>query len=107
MVLGPALAGIVIVGGYELGVLSINTVSFFAVLAVIASFTPPPPSFHGDTSIVDAVREGVRFVRRDPALRFVVESLALNSLLAAPFIAPIPRSCARCSTRRSWVPPCS
>jgi len=29
-------------------------------------------------------------VRRDPALRFVVESLALNSLLAAPFIALIP-----------------
>jgi MFS family permease len=89
-VIGPALAGIVIgLGGYELA-FSINTVSFFAVLAVIASFTLPPPSYHGDTSIVDAVREGVRFVRRDPALRFVVESLALNSLLAAPFIALIP-----------------
>lgn len=89
-VIGPALAGIVIgLGGYELA-FSINTVSFFAVFAVIASFTLPPPSFHGDTSIVDAVREGVRFVRRDPALRFVVESLALNSLLAAPFIALIP-----------------
>jgi MFS family permease len=89
-VIGPALAGIVIgLGGYELA-FTMNTVSFFAVLAVIASLTLPPPSFHGDTSIVDAVREGVRFVRRDPALRFVVESLALNSLLAAPFIALIP-----------------
>jgi len=89
-VIGPALAGIVIgLGGYELA-FSINTASFFAVLAVIASFTLPPPSFHGDTSIAEAVREGARFVRRDPALRFVVESLALNSLLAAPFIALIP-----------------
>ena len=89
-VIGPALAGVVIgFGGYELA-FSINTASFFAVLAVIASFTLPPPSYHGDTSIVDAMREGMRFVRRDPALRFVVESLALNSLLAAPFIALIP-----------------
>jgi len=89
-VIGPALAGVVIgFGGYELA-FSINTASFFAVLAVIASFTLPPPSYHGDTSIVDAMREGMRFVRGDPALRFVVESLALNSLLAAPFIALIP-----------------
>lgn len=89
-VVGPALAGIVIgFGGYELA-FTINTVSFFAVLGVLLSFTLPPPSYQGDASIVEAVREGVRFVRRDPALRFVVESLALNSLLAAPFIALIP-----------------
>jgi MFS family permease len=89
-VIGPALAGLVIgLGGYELAFL-INTLSFFAVFAVIASFhLPRPTSTHG-TSIVQSIREGARFVRGDPALRFVVGCMALNSLLAAPFIALIP-----------------
>jgi predicted MFS family arabinose efflux permease len=41
-------------------------------------------------SILGSIREGARFVRGDAALRFVVGCMALNSLLAAPFIALIP-----------------
>ena len=89
-VIGPALAGIVIgLGGYELAFL-INTLSFFAVFAVIASFRLPRPAANAGTSILHSIREGARFVRGDPALRFVVGCMALNSLLAAPFIALIP-----------------
>lgn len=89
-VIGPALAGIVIgLGGYELAFL-INTLSFFAVFAVIASFRLPRPTATLGTSILHSIREGARFVRGDPALRFVVGCMALNSLLAAPFIALIP-----------------
>jgi MFS family permease len=89
-VIGPALAGIVIgLGGYELAFL-INTLSFFAVFAVIVSFRLPRPTPTLGTSILHSIREGARFVRNDPALRFVVGCMALNSLLAAPFIALIP-----------------
>jgi MFS family permease len=89
-VIGPALAGLVIgLGGYELAFL-LNTLSFFAVFAVIASFHLPPPASTRGGSIVQSIREGARFVRGDPALRFVVGCMALNSLLAAPFIALIP-----------------
>ena len=89
-VIGPALAGLVIgLGGYELA-FAINTVSFFAVFAVVASFHLPPPMSTREVSIVRSIREGARFVRGDPALRFVVGCMALNSLLAAPFIALIP-----------------
>jgi MFS family permease len=89
-VIGPALAGLVIgLGGYELA-FAINTLSFFAVLAVVASFHLPPPMSTRDDSIVQSIKEGARFVRGDPALRFVVGCMALNSLLAAPFIALIP-----------------
>ena len=43
-VIGPALAGLVIgLGGYELAFL-INTLSFFAVFAVVASFRLPRPT---------------------------------------------------------------
>jgi predicted MFS family arabinose efflux permease len=89
-VIGPALAGIVIgLGGYELAFL-INTLSFFAVFAVIVSFRLPHPTPTLGASILHSIREGARFVRADPALRFVVGCMALNSLLAAPFIALIP-----------------
>jgi len=89
-VIGPVLAGLVIsLGGYELAFF-MNTVSFFAVFAVIASFRLPPPTPSLGTSILHSIREGARFVRGDPALRFVVGCMALNSLFAAPFIALIP-----------------
>jgi MFS family permease len=89
-VIGPALAGLVIgLGGYELAFF-LNTVSFFAVFAVVASFRLPPPAGAGGVSILGSIREGARFVRGDGALRFVVGCMALNSLLAAPFIALIP-----------------
>lgn len=89
-VIGPALAGLVIgLGGYELA-FALNTLSFFAVFAVVASFTLPPPVSAAGMSILGSIREGARFVRGDPALRFVVGCMALNSLLAAPFIALIP-----------------
>jgi MFS family permease len=89
-VIGPALAGLVIgLGGYEVAFF-LNTVSFFAVFAVVASFRFPRPARTPGTSILGSIREGARFVRGDPALRFVVGCMALNSLLAAPFIALIP-----------------
>ncbi len=89
-VIGPALAGVVIgLGGYELAFF-LNAVSFFAVFAVVASFRLPPPVVASGLSILGSIREGARFVRGDAALRFVVVCMALNSLLAAPFIALIP-----------------
>lgn len=89
-VIGPALAGLVIgLGGYEMAFL-INTVSFFAVFAVVASFDLPRPRRVPGVSILRSMGEGARFVRGDAALRYVVICMALNSLLAAPFIALIP-----------------
>jgi MFS family permease len=89
-VIGPLLAGVVIsVGGYEWA-FGINTLSFFAVIAVIASLTLPPPSEAEEASIVAAIRAGTRVVRADPGLRVVVGYMTVNTLLAAPFIALVP-----------------
>jgi MFS family permease len=89
-VIGPALAGLVIgLGGYELAFF-LNTLSFFAVFAVVATFNLPRPRHVAGVSILRSIRDGASFVRRDPALRFVVGCMAINSLLAAPFIALIP-----------------
>jgi MFS family permease len=89
-VIGPALAGIVIgVGGYEWA-FGFNTVSFLAVIAVVLSLRLPPPAPVREASIFASIRAGARFARSDPGLRVVIAYMALNSLLAAPFIALVP-----------------
>ena len=89
-VIGPALAGVVIrVGGYAWA-FGFNTISFAAVIAVLLVLRLPRPAEAKEASIVEAIRAGARFVRADPGLRVVVGYMALNSLLAAPFIALVP-----------------
>jgi MFS family permease len=89
-VIGPALAGIVIrFGGYEWA-FGLNTVSFLAVIGVLLVLRLPRPAPATDSSIVAAIVTGARFVRTEPGLRVVVGYMALNSLLAAPFIALVP-----------------
>ena len=89
-VIGPALAGIMIgVGGYEWA-FAFNTVSFLAVIAVLLALRLPRPVPTAEASIIEAIRAGARFVRADAGLRVVVGYMALNSLLAAPFIALVP-----------------
>ena len=68
----------------------INTLSFFAVLAVVSSLTLPPPHATQEASLLASIRAGTRYVSADPGLRVVVAYMALNTLLAAPFIALVP-----------------
>src|SRR4029077_2317473 len=50
----------------------------------------PPPVAPVDQSIIAAIREGLRYTRRDPGLRCVVAYTTLNTFLAAPFIGLLP-----------------
>ncbi len=88
-VIGPALAGIVIVAGGYAWAFGINALSFLAVIAAIAPLVLPIPTPNTE-KLGQAIRTGVRFVRTDPGLRVVVVYMAVNSLLAAPFIALVP-----------------
>jgi MFS family permease len=89
-VIGPALAGIVIAaGGYEWA-FAVNTVSFLAVILAVAPLRLPPPRPHQGESVVQSIRDGIRFARAEPGIRAVIGYMALNSLLAAPFIALVP-----------------
>jgi MFS family permease len=90
-VIGPLLAGVVIrLWGIQWA-LGANTVSFFAVIIVLLLITLPRP--HADAravKILAAIRSGFRFVRADAGLRVVIQTMSLNTLLAAPFIALVP-----------------
>jgi MFS family permease len=90
-VIGPLLAGVVIrLWGIQWA-LGANTVSFFAVIIVLLLITLPRP--HADAraeKILAAIRSGFQFVRADAGLRVVIQTMSLNTLLAAPFIALVP-----------------
>jgi predicted MFS family arabinose efflux permease len=85
-IIGPALAGVIIsIGGYAWA-FGFNALSFLAVIAAVVQLRLPPPVDGERQSIVASVREGLAYTRRDPGLRVVVAYMALNTLLAAPFI---------------------
>jgi predicted MFS family arabinose efflux permease len=88
-VVGPALAGIVIsIGGYAWA-FAINTLSFFAVILAVSQLRLPPPVERTAQSVLSSIKQGIAYTRRDPGLRVVVAYMAVNTLLAAPFIALI------------------
>ena len=88
--LSEELAGIVVeLGGFEWA-FAVNTVSFLAVMAAVAPLELPPPAHVGGESIVGSIRSGLRFARREPGMRALMSYVAINSLLAAPFIALVP-----------------
>lgn len=89
-VIGPAIAGVVIAVGSFSWAFTINAMSFIAVIIVIGIIRLPPPAPHDGTGILRSIADGMGYARRDPAIRRVVGYMALNSLLAAPFIALIP-----------------
>ena len=92
-IIGPLLAGVAIKlgGGSVEWALGANTVSFFAVVVVLLLITLPRPAADArSVKIIAAIRSGFRLVRADPGLRIVIQTMSLNTLLAAPFIALIP-----------------
>jgi MFS family permease len=89
-IVGPALAGVVIAAGGYAWAFGINAASFLAVVGVLAALRLPAPAPHDGSSIVRSIAGGLGYVRRDRVIRTVVGYMALNSLLAAPFIALIP-----------------
>jgi MFS family permease len=94
-IIGPALAGLVIAaGGDRWGfaiAFGINTVSFLAVIAVVAGLALPGRRVAAHTAgIFRSIGHGFSFAWREPGLRTIVIYMGVSSLLAAPFIALIP-----------------
>ncbi len=88
-VIGPALAGLVItLGGYAWA-FALNTLSFLAVIAVVASLHLPRPVPHGGESVRSSIRAGIGVARREQGIRVVIGYAAAISFLVAPFIALI------------------
>jgi MFS family permease len=89
-VVGPALAGVVIVAGSFSLAFALNAVSFVAVVIAYAVVKVPKLEVHEDwQGIVAQLRAGAGVVRRDPGMRAALLFVAVASAVAAPFMSLI------------------
>ena len=87
-VIGPALAGLVLLTQNYALVFGINALSFGAVVVALVLVRLPPPVPHAGTlSMTGRIIEGARAARAEPGCRSAIGCIAVVALLASPFIA--------------------
>jgi len=90
-VIGPALAGLVLLTQNYAFVFAINAASFGAVvIALMLVHLPRPVPQTGSLSFVGRIVEGARAARAEPGCRSAILCIAVVALLASPFIALVP-----------------
>jgi MFS family permease len=89
--LGPALAGYALERLGAVACFGLNAVSFVPVIASLLLLRLPPPVAKARGASIGAdLREGLQYVRHTPALRFIMYSTTLSSLLVMPFTNLMP-----------------
>ena len=90
-VIGPALAGLVLLTQNYAMVFGINALSFGAVvIALLLVRLPRPVPQTGHLSMAARIGEGARAARAEPGCRSAILCIAVVALLASPFIALVP-----------------
>jgi len=90
-VIGPALAGMVLLTQNYAIVFGINAASFGAVVvALLLVHLPKPVPQSGHLSMAARILEGARAARAEPGCRSAILCIAVVALLASPFIALVP-----------------
>ena len=90
-VIGPALAGLVLLTDNYALVFGINALSFGAVvIALLLVHLPPPVPHTGNQSMAARILEGARAARAEPGCRSAIGCIAVVALLVSPFIALVP-----------------
>jgi MFS family permease len=90
-VVGPALAGVVLVAGGAAWTFAANAISFAAVVVALALVRLParPPAATAER-LADRLRHGARTTWDLPACRSAVVLIGVVALLGSPFIALVP-----------------
>ena len=90
-VVGPALAGVVILLSSYTWVFTINAVSFFAVVWALFVIRPASRAAGREPrGLWGSIRDGARAARAEPGCRAAIFFISVAAFLAAPFIALIP-----------------
>ena len=90
-VVGPALAGAVLVAGSYTWAFALNAVSYGAVIvALLFVRLPPPPPSDEPPGLRARIVAGMRGARAEPGCRTAILTIAVAALLLSPFIALIP-----------------
>ena len=88
---GPLIGGVLIVPFGIGGLMLVNAISYLAVIIALRLMSPQPiiaPT--RAASMLESIREGVRFIRREPVLRWVVVLAITTALFTRPYIQLLP-----------------
>jgi len=90
--IGPLVGGVLIVPFGVGGLMLVNAISYFAVVAALVLMAPQPSGSEGarSRSMLESIREGVSYVRREPVLRWVVVLSIATALFTRPYIQLLP-----------------
>jgi MFS family permease len=90
-VVGPALAGVLVVTTSYTWVFAVNAVSYFAVIVALWAISVPDTRHDTDNEgLLARIRAGARAAKAEPGCRSALLLISVSSLLLAPFIALIP-----------------
>ncbi len=90
-IVGPALGGLLIGVTGVAGLFFVNAASYVAVVTALILMRPyPTPIPKHPTSMRQSVVDGVRYVRGDPVIRWVIVLAITASFLARPYIFLLP-----------------
>ena len=88
---GPLVGGLLIVPIGVGGLMLINALSYLVIVGALVLMTPQPVvEMRQRRSMIDSIKEGVGFVRRDPVLRWVVVLAVATAGLTRPYIQLMP-----------------
>ncbi|MDE3087001.1 MAG: MFS transporter [Acidobacteriota bacterium] len=90
-VVGPALAGVVLVAGSPAWAFVVNALSFGAVVVALALVRLPAPApVATSDGVVARLVDGARVAMAEPGCRAAISLIAVVALLGSPFIALVP-----------------
>ena len=88
---GPLLGGVLIVPFGVGGLMLVNAFSYFAVVAALVFIKPQPAADSARRRpMLESIREGVDYIRREPVLRWVVLLSIATALFTRPYIQLLP-----------------
>ncbi len=88
---GPLVGGVLIVPFGVGGLMLVNSISYLAVVLALLVISPQPVRERGrEVPVLDAIREGIGYIRREPVLRWVVVLAIATALFTRPYIQLLP-----------------
>jgi MFS family permease len=89
--IGPLIGGVLIIPFGVGGLMAINALSYLAIIVALLLMRPQPViETGGRKTMLEAITEGVQYVRREPVLRWVVLLTATTALFTRPYIQLLP-----------------
>ncbi len=89
-VIGPALAGLLIVWFGVAGAFYFNAAATLAVVVAVLMMRPSPPSSIRNESTLQAMRHGIVFIAQHPALRWILLTQFVTAILTRPYSQLVP-----------------